>query len=155
MLLPAGMIGLLGIYLSILGFPLVLLGLIWLWVYLKVNLPGRWLNKSAMTVVPLLWLAATAALWVHVDPACEQRLADGTVINIDPGTRGHQSGWAWDVGSSYSGSSGPISGDVVSESCTSNTVVLWETLSAILLATSAVRAAMWLARPSPKFETQS
>ncbi len=150
MLLPAGVIGLLGLLgiLSIVGLPLALLGVIWLWAYLKMAPPGRWVSKLAMIVVPLLWLAATAALWVHVDPACERRLRDGTVINVDPAGRGFESGWVWEVGSSFSGTSGPISEDVVYEACTSNAVVPWEAMSAILLSAGSVLVAIWLAKPS-------
>jgi hypothetical protein len=150
MLLPAGVIGLLGLFgvLSILGFPLVLLGLFWLWAYLKLGSPGSWVSKTAMILAPLLWLGASAALWIHVDPACEQRLQDGTFIEVDPATRGFESGWAWEMSSSFSSSSGPISGDVVYDVCDSNVVVLWEATSAILLCAGAVLVARWLAHPS-------
>lgn len=152
MLLPAGITGLLGSFGmgSILGLTLVMLGLIWLWAYLKMAPPDRWLRKASMSLVPLLWLAATAALWVHLDPACEQRLRDGTVIEVDPTTRGFESGWTWEVGSSFSGSSGPISQDVVFEACTSNTLVAWEASSAIALCVVTVLAGFNLARPSDK-----
>ena len=152
MLLPAGMTGLLGSFGigSILGLPLVILGLIWLWAYLKMAPPDRWLRKTSMTLVPLLWLAATAALWVHLDPACEQRLRDGTVIEVDPTTRGFESGWTWEVGSSFSGSSGPVSQDVVFEACTSNALVAWEAISAMVLCGVAVLVGFNLARPSDK-----
>ena len=152
MLLPAGMMGLLGFFGlgSILGLPLVILGVIWLWAYLKVAPPDRWLRKISMILVPLLWLGATAALWVHLDPVCEQRLRDGTVIEVDPTTRGFESGWTWEVGSSFSGSSGPIPQDVVFEACTSNTLVAWEALSAIALCGVAVLAGFNLARPSDR-----
>lgn len=149
MLLPAGIIGLLGLFGigSVLGLPLVILGLIWLWAYLKTAPPGRWLRKTSMILVPLLWLGATLALWVHVDPACEQRLTDGTVVEVDPATRGFASGWTWELGSSFSGSSGPISQDVVSEVCTSNVLVAWEALSAIALGGLTVFVGSNLAKP--------
>lgn len=150
MLLPAGIMGLLGFFGmgSILGLPLVILGLIWLWAYLKMAPPDMWLRKASMVLVPLLWLGATAALWVHLDPVCEQRLRDGTVIDVDPTSRGFESGWTWEVGSSFSGSSGPISQDVVFEACTSNSLVAWEALSAIALCGGAVLAGFNLASPS-------
>lgn len=150
MLLPAGIIGLLGLYGmgSVLGLPLVILGLVWLWAYLKVAPPDRWLRKASMILVPLLWLGATVALWVHLDPGCEQRLRDGTVVEVDPATRGFESGWAWEVGSSFSGSSGPISQDVVYEACTSNTLVAWEALAATALCGMTLVAGYNLAKPS-------
>lgn len=149
-LLPAGIIGLLSLagMGSVLGLPLVILGLIWLWAYLKTAPPDRWLRKASMVLVPLFWLGATFALWVHLDPACEQRLRDGTVVDVDPATRGLASGWTWEVGSSFSGSSGPIAQDVVSEACTSNTLVAWEALSAVALCGLTVVVGFNLANPS-------
>lgn len=151
MLFPAGITGLLGFFGmgSILGLPLLILGLNWLWAYMKMAPPDMWPRKASMILVPLLWLAATAALWVHLDPACEQRLRDGTVLEVDPTTRGFESGWTWEVGSSFSGSS-TISQDVVFEACTSNTLVAWEALSALALCAVAVRVGFNLARPPDK-----
>jgi hypothetical protein len=151
MLLAAGMTALLGFFGmgSILGLPLFGLGLIWLWAYLKLAPANRWLAKASMTLVPLLWLGATAVLWVHLDPACEQTLRDGSVIEVDPATRGFESGWTWEVGSSFSGHSGPTSDDVVFEACTSNTLVLWEATSALVLCWTAVLTGFKLATRSP------
>jgi hypothetical protein len=150
MLLPAGIIGLLGLFGmgSVLGLPLVILGVIWLWAYLKTAPPDRWLRKASMILVPLLWLGATFALWVHLDPGCEQRLRDGTIVEVDPATRGFESGWTWEVGSSFSGSSGTISEGVVSEACTSNTLVVWEALAAIALCGLTVLVGFNLVNPS-------
>lgn len=150
MLLPAGITGLLGLFGmgSVLGLPLVILGLIWLWAYLKTAPPDRWLRKASMILVPLLWLGATFALWVHLDPVCEQRLSDGTVVEVDAATRGFESGWTWGVGSSFSRSSGPISQGVVSETCTSNTLVAWEALAAIVLCGLTLLVGFNLANPS-------
>lgn len=155
MLLPAGLMGLFGISgaLSILGLPLVALGLIWIWGYAKLTSPGRWVNKVAMIFLPVLWLGATTALWIHVDPVCEQRLRDGSIIQVDPFVRGFDSGWTWEVSSS-SISSSTISGDVVSETCTSNAVVAWEGLSAIGLCAGVVVLARFLSPPSTVPRTQ-
>lgn len=150
MLLPAGLMGLFGISLSILGLPLVALGLIWIWGYAKLASPGRWVNKVAMIFFPVLWLGATTALWIHVDPVCEQRLRDGSIIQVDPTTRSFDSGWTWEVSSS-SVSSSTISGDVVSETCTSNAVVAWEGLSAIGLCAGVVALARFLSPPLTAF----
>jgi hypothetical protein len=149
LLIAAGVTAITGIYgLSIFGYGFVVLGVIWLWAYLQLAPPGRWVRKLAMVVVPVLWLAAFATLWVHLDPACEQRLRDGTVIQIDPASRGLQAGWVWEIPSSFSSSSGLISGDVVFETCTSNTEVWWETVTAILVAVSSVAVGLLLARPT-------
>lgn len=149
MLLPAGIIGLLGMYGmgSVLGLPLVVLGLIWLWAYVRVAPPDRWLRKTTMLLVPLLWFGAAFALWVHLDPACEQRLSDGTIVEVDPATRGFEAGWTWEVSSTVSGS-GFGSQDVVSEVCTSNTLVAWEALSAIVLCGLTLLLSFKLADPS-------
>jgi hypothetical protein len=150
MLLPAAMMGVAGFLgvLSVLGYLLGILGLIWLWGYLKLAPEGKWVNKVAIGLVPLLWLAASTALWVHLDPACEQRLRNGTVLEVDPATRGFESGWTWEVSSTFSGSSGPTYSDVVFEACTSNALVAWEVLAAVALSAAAVIAAFALARSS-------
>lgn len=156
MLLPAGVMGVAGFLgvLSILGYLLGILGLIWLWCYLKLAPEGRWVNKVVIGLVPFLWLAASATLWVHLDPACEQRLGDGTVLEVDPADRGFESGWTWEVGSSFSGSSGPISSDVVFEACSSNTLVAWEVPAALALSSASVFVAFALARSHPNEATQ-
>ena len=140
LLLPAGLTGLLGLFyvLSIWGWGLALLGVLWLVTYLQVAPAGHWLRKLAMLAVPLLFLAGTTMLWIHLDPACEQRLRDGTVTDIDPTTRGFESGWVWETDTGSFSSSGTISGDVVYEACASDTRVLWESGAATLLAAGAV-----------------
>jgi hypothetical protein len=148
MLLPAGIMGLLGFATgSILGLPLVVVGVVWLWAYLNVPHPERWTRKAPMILLPVLWLAASAMLWVHLDPACEQRLQDGTVVEVDPATRGFESGWTWEVGSTFSGSAGPIAEDVVSEACSSNTLVAGEALTAIALCAITVLIGSYLSNP--------
>jgi hypothetical protein len=146
LLLPAGVLGLAGALglLSIFGFPLVILGLIWFWAYLKVAPRGHLLRKFGMVLVPLLWLGAFIALFVHLDPQCEQRLSDGTVQQVDPVIRGFESGWAWEVDTStFSGGSGIVSADVEFEACSSDTVVPWEAALSMLLSTASVAVA-WL-----------
>lgn len=140
LLLPAGLTGLLGLFyvLSIWGWGLALLGALWLVTYLQVAPAGHGLRKLAMLAVPLLFLAGTTMLWIHLDPACEQRLRDGTVTDIDPTTRGFESGWVWETDTGSFSSSGTISGDVVYGACASDTRVLWESGAATLLAAGAV-----------------
>jgi hypothetical protein len=149
MLLPAAMIGFAGLFgaLSILGLPLIVLAAIWFWADVKLTPRGSWMKRVAMIVVPLLWLAAAAALWVHVDPACEQRLADGTVVDLDPASRSMESGWVWQVGDTSSGSAESISNDVVYEVCDSDVVVAWEVALAVLFSGAAVLYAYWTAAP--------
>lgn len=148
MLLPAAMIGFTGLFgvLSVLGLPLVFLAAIWFWADIKVVPRGMWPKRLAMIVVPLLWLAAASALWAHIDPVCEQGLADGTVVSVDPATRSLETGWVWQMSDTFSGS-GSNSSDVVYEVCDSNVVVPWEAALSILLSGTAVLYAYWTARP--------
>lgn len=145
LLLPAGVLGLAGALglLSIFGLPLVILGLIWFWAYLKVAPRDHFLRKFGMVLVPLLWLGAFVALFIHLDPQCEQRLSDGTVQQVDPVIRGFESGWAWEVDTSTFSGSGIVSADVAFEACASDTVVPWEAALSMLLSTASVAVA-WL-----------
>jgi hypothetical protein len=140
LLLPATLTGFLGLFyvLSIWGWGLALLALFWGGAYLRVAPKGRWVRKLGMVLVPLVFWAGTALLWIHVDPACEQRLSDGTVIRIDPATRELESGWVWEVDTTSFSSSGTLSGDVVYEACASDIRVLWESSAAALLGALAV-----------------
>ena len=145
LLLPAAVLGLAGALglLSVFGFPLVILGLIWFWAYLKVAPPGHFLRKVGMVLVPLLWLGAFIALFIHLDPYCEQGLSDGTVQQVDPVVRGFESGWAWEVDTSTFSGSGIVSAEVEFEACSSDIVVPWEAGVSILLSTASVGVA-WL-----------
>ncbi len=147
MLLPAGLLGIAGLLglLSVLGFLLIIPGLIWLWAYLKLAPSGRYPRKFAMAAVPLLWVGAVAGLFVHIDPLCEQLLADGSVVRIDPAGRGFKTGWAWDIDTSTFSGSGSGSDMVVSESCTSDIVVPWEMAASVILSATAVGVAWLLA----------
>lgn len=146
MLLPAAMIGFAGLFgvLSVLGLPLIVLAAIWLWADVKLVPRGMWSRRLAMIVVPLLWLTASTALWAHIDPVCEQRLADGTMLSLDPATRSMETGWVWQMSDTSSGS-GSSSADVVLEVCDSNVVVPWEAGLSILLSGTAVLYAFWTA----------
>jgi hypothetical protein len=127
-----GVSGMLG-FLSILGFALVIPGLVWLYAYLKTRPPGQFRRKFAMAVVPFFWLLAFAALFAHQDPRCEEVHSDGSVVSFDPTGSGMSTGWIWDIDTStYSGSQG-FSGDIVSGGCTSDVVVLWETIVGLAL----------------------
>jgi hypothetical protein len=149
LLLPAALTGFLGLFsvLSIWGWGLALLSVFWVVAYLQSVSNGLWLRKMGMVLVFLLFWVGTAILWAHLDPACEQRLGDGTVREIDPATRGFTSGWVWEVDTSSFHSSGTSSGDVVYEICSSDTRVLWESTAIALLATGAVLVGWALADP--------
>lgn len=140
LLLPAALTGFLGLFyvLSIWGWGLSLLALFWVVAYLKIAPDGLWLRKTGMVLVPLLFWVGTLMLWIHLDPVCEQRLRDGPVTELDPATRGFESGWVWEVDTTSFGSSGTVTGDVVYQACASDTRVLWESLAATLLAAGAV-----------------
>jgi hypothetical protein len=148
LLLAAGLTGLLGLYgsLSILGLPLMVLGAIWVGAFIKLAPRVDWGRTLAMIIVPVLWLVASAAMTAHLDPVCEQRLRDGRVIRVDPAARGFETGWAWEVGSEFSGSSGG-SEDVLSEVCSGDMVVGWEALAAMGLSGAAVGVGVVLAKP--------
>ena len=149
MLIAAGLTGLVAVgALSILGLILVVLGAIWIGAYIKLGPEVDWARSLAMIVVPVLWLAASTTLWIHLDPVCEQRLENGRVIRIDPLARGFESGWTWDVTGSSSFASGPTGDQVRSESCSGDEVVLWEAMAAIILSGTAVAVAILLARPA-------
>ena len=145
LLLPAAVLGLAGALglLSVFGFPLVILGLIWFLAYLKVAPSGHFLRKVGMVLVPLLWLGALIALFIHLDPYCEQGLSDGTVQQVDPVVRGFESGWAWEIDTSTFSGSGIVSAEVEFEACSSDIVVPWEAAVSILLSTASVGVA-WL-----------
>jgi hypothetical protein len=148
LLLAAGLTGLLGLFggLSILGLPLMVLGAIWIGAFIKLGPQVDWGRSLAMIIVPMLWMVASTAMWAHLDPICEQRLQDGTVVRVDPAARGFETGWAWEVGSDFSGSSGG-SDEVLSESCSGDMVVGWEALAAIGLSGAAVGVGVVLAGP--------
>lgn len=149
MLLPAGVLGLAGMLgvLSIFGIPLTILGLIWLWAYVRLGVPGQYGRKFGMVAVPLLWVAALVTLFVHQDPHCEQVLADGTVQSVDPYVRGMESGWIWQLDTgSFSGGS-VAEANVDSEACVSDVVTPVEMFVALAFSSLAVGYAWSLASP--------
>lgn len=149
LLLPAALTGFLGLFyvLSIWGWGLALLAVFWVVAYMQTAPEGQWLRKFGMVLVPLLFWAGTMMLWIHLDPACEQRLSDGSVIELDPAQHGLESGWVWEVDTTSFSSSGTISGDVVYEACASDTHVLWESVAATALGGGAVVVAWVLGGP--------
>lgn len=151
MLLAAGAIGVASFFAvrSIVLLPFVILGVIWLVVYVSGEREFRMAHLGSAVLATLLWVAASLALWVHLDPICEQRMLDGTVVTVDASARGHVSGWVWQVDTSGETSSGPIGSDVSAQSCTSDTVTPLEAVVVIALCGSAVLSALALARAVP------
>lgn len=124
----------------LLGLPMAVLGAVWLWSYSRTENGDRGrplVTLGAMLLVAAMWLGAVIVLFVHVDPRCAEQLSDGTVRTTDPAVQGLVAGWAWEVPSSSSGSAS-LSGDVVAAECTSDTIVWWEALASLILATGAV-----------------
>jgi hypothetical protein len=155
MLLPAGVLGLAGMLgvLSIFGIPLAILGLIWLWAYVRLGGPGQYGRKFGMVVVPLLWVAGLVTLFVHQDPRCEQVLADGTVQSVDPYVRGMESGWIWELDTSSFAGGSVAEADVQSEACVSDVVTPVEMVVALAFAGLAVGYAWSLAGPPTHAES--
>lgn len=132
---------------SVLALPMIVIGLIWLVAYGRMAVPGPISRKIA--TVAVVWLLATAAfgvLFLHIDPRCADTLSDGTVRMVDVTTQGMDSGWTWNVRSSFSGTSSSSS-DVVLSVCSSDTVVDWEAATSIGLSLGAVSLGWWLTRP--------
>jgi hypothetical protein len=90
-------------------------------------------RRAAMRVgLGFVLLAAILTLSAHVDPACTQRLTDGTERSVDAASRGFDTGWAFNAGGTTSGSMS-IGPDASEETCTSDTVVVGEALVSLLL----------------------
>jgi hypothetical protein len=108
------------------------------WAARPVPAPTSRTRAAARVGLGLLVLTSMLSLFIHVDPVCIQRLTDGSERTVDAASRGFNSGWAFGIVQTQSGSSS--SGiDVAEEICTSNTVVLGEagaslTLTALVLA---------------------
>ena len=144
LLLPAGLAAITSLpALSVLGVPMMLLGIIWFWSYSNMRPKGSALSKAVTTLaVWLLWAASVVVLFTHLDPRCIQVLADGTVLYVDAALGG-ESGWLWEVSSTVSGSSEILGPDVVSGACTSDIVTRWEALVSLVLSAGAITTA-WL-----------
>lgn len=138
-LVPAAAVGALVSGIVTLWLLPIWLAVAWLWYRAWSGRPVRATISQARSAAVIGLGALTAvsmlALFAHVDPACTQRLADGTERSIDPATRGFDTGWAFTALGTTSGSSssslsstGAAGTEVVEETCTSNTVVVGEAL---------------------------
>lgn len=157
MLLPAGVLGIagmLGVF-SIFGVPLAILGLIWIWAYLRVSVGGQFARKFGMIVVPILWLGAVVTLFAHLDPRCEQTLVDGTVQAADPLVRGMETGWVWEIDTSNFSGGSTAEANVESEVCSSDVVTPIEMVVALAFSALAVGYAWSLAGTTRTVEPET
>ena len=132
--------------LSVLGLPMVVIGMTWIVSYRRVTVPAT--TGRALLVIGAAWtftVAAFVVLFLHIDPSCSETLVDGTVRAVD--ADGFESGWLWEVGSTSSGST-TIDIDVASSSCSSDVVVVAEAAGSLALAGLAVGSAWRLAERS-------
>lgn len=91
-----------------------------------------WLGRPLLAVTVIVPLIL---LFGHADPACTLMTEDGRVEEVDPATRGLNSGWRWGLpGSSISISSFGSStgeGPTEVEECSSDRVLPWESLASL------------------------
>ena len=129
--------------LSILGIPMVIVGIVWVINYQKSNQGASATRAIAMAAVAwVLTVGAFVVLFLHVDPVCFETLTDGTTREIAPID---EAGWVWEVGSSSSGSQ-TIGTDVASSACSSDTIVFEEAAVSLTLVLMAVAVAWRLAQ---------
>ena len=147
LLLPAGVAAVTSVpVLSLLGVIMAVLGIMWLIAYGTLRRPGSILTTVVATIIVwMLWVAAAAALFIHLDPRCAQTLTDGTVREIDAEAIGYESGWVWDSSSTISVSSSG-SGDVETEVCTSDLVTGGEALATVALVGTSLGSGWLLTR---------
>ena len=129
--------------LSVLGLPMVVIGMTWIVSYRRVTVPAT--TGRALLVIGAAWtftVAAFVVLFLHIDPRCSETLVDGTVRAVD--ADGFESGWVWEVSSTSSGST-TVAVDVASSSCSSDVVVVAEAAGSLALAGLAVGSAWRLA----------
>ena len=119
------------------------------WGFASRNRPrpapeARWMTVGR----PLMALAVIVPIFVmfsHVDPVCTVTYQDGRVENVDPASRGMETGWRVG-GTFFSGgfesSSGTSAGsETQTEECTSDTVVWWEGLASVIASAAVIGVA--------------
>ena len=149
LLLPAGAIAILSVpALSLFGYPMFVIGLIWLWAHHQVAGSAPSGAAAALLAAVVLWFGAAVAMFIHLDPACTQTLRDGTVQEVDPAARGYETGWVWSMDSIPSLVGETMEADVVSGACGSDTLVLWEAAASITLSVGSVLASWYLVKPT-------
>ena len=146
--LPAALISLAqSPILYFLGVILIVGAFIWFWAYLRLGSDlGFVRTAAAVVVVWVLWLAAAAAMFVHIDPVCVEWLTDGTVRSVSASDQGFTSGWTWNQPNTFVGESF-VSADVVSSACSSDILTPIEAVVALTLSLGAVGAGMAIVIP--------
>ncbi len=139
-LLPAAAIGALATSVVALWLLPIWLATTFLWYRawterpVRVQLSQR--RAAGRIGLGFLMAASILALFVHLDPACTQRLTNGTTRTVDVATRGFDSGWVFGSGNNTSSGSYSTGADVAGEACTSDTIVLGEALASLLITAS-------------------
>jgi hypothetical protein len=108
------------------------------WTKRPVRAEVSTLRGAARVGLGFLMAASILALFIHVDPVCSQRLADGTSRSVDAASRGYATGWAFGNGTTSSTGFEASGSDVVAETCSSDTIVLGEALLSLLITGLAV-----------------
>jgi len=123
-----------------LGVILIVAAFIWIWAFLRLGSElGFVRTLSAVLAVGVLWIAAAAALFIHIDPVCVEWLADGTVRSVSASDQGFTSGWVWNQPNTITGESFGAA-DVVRSACSSDILTPIEAVVALALSLSAVGA---------------
>jgi hypothetical protein len=136
-LLPAAAIG--AVVTSIIEPTLIVVGIpvavLWYqaWTLRPVRAEVSRSRAAARVGLGFLMVASVLALFVHLDPVCTQRLADGTTRSVDETSSGLTTGWALGGGTTATSSSGSSVEGVTEESCQSDTIVLGEALASLAI----------------------
>lgn len=143
LLLPAAVIAVLcSPIASILMVFLVIAAAIWAWAFARTVRKGSIPRMlAALAVVPALWVASASALFVHLDPVCQETLSQGTTRRVDDVNA--FTGWIWDAPSTQSGVS-VVEIGVVQVVCTSDEITPLEAVAVTLFAAGAIATGMVL-----------
>lgn len=145
LLLPAAVIAFFGSpIVSILFLFLAAAAVVWVWSFARTSPKGSiWRGLVALVVVSALWFVSAAALFVHLDPVCQETLNDGTVRRVE--NVGSYSGWTWTAPSIESGTS-IVNADVANVVCTSDEITPIEAAVVALFVTGSIVAGMAITR---------
>ena len=132
------------------------LALIWAWAHnrrlVKAEVSRRlWWGRAAMAFGVVL---SVFVLFVHLDPYCNETMADGTVRQTDPADQGMSSGWRFGLTTSQgtetsqSGVEGPVS-----SYCSSDRVVWGEAASSLMISLAVVGAGLRWPVNTPRLVT--
>jgi hypothetical protein len=136
-LLPAAAIGALALSIVAVWLLPVWLGMTYLWYRAWVGRPVRAdvsrRRAAARVGLGFLIVAAILVLFVHLDPACTQRLTDGTTRSIEASSRGFDTGWVFSSGNRTSSGTSVVDAGVAEETCSSDTIVVAEALASLAI----------------------